>query len=149
MKNPFIFINKFIQWTKKFHFFHVFFVAPFLLTLVTIDAFCLYFTCVNFIISIISNDFSIFNIKEGFESFCNFLKFHSYYYILFFFYTTIFSFFTEIFFLMSNKIRKNSLFITNIFLLKNKLYNTIYILAILLFIHTITFLCLYNNLTIY
>jgi hypothetical protein len=115
-------INKlynFIQWTKKWHFCHVLFVPATFATLLTSDCFIL--LCL------------IYDLLQQHKttSFEEIAAIHCFCYEITCICLFIPAVITQIFFITFNSIKSRKPFVTNNFLLNNKVYNTVYVIAIM------------------
>jgi len=115
-------INNFIQWTKKWHFFHVFIIPPFLFSFTCI---ILYF--IFFIILIVNQiHFSIYEFLMN-DIVGVFICLEIFLYFIF----LIIAIALQILFIIINLTKHQNINIKNEFILKNKKYNGIYILALI------------------
>ena len=121
-------INNFIQWTKKWHFFHLFIIPPFLLWL-----FCIMLYSLFFIILFLNRvDFSVKEFLMN-DIVGSAICIQIFLYFAFF----IIALISQIIFFIVNWIKYKKSGVRNQFMLKNKKYNGIYILA---FINALIFL---------
>ena len=128
LKNILSKINNFIQWTKKWHFCHLLFVPAMFLTLLTGD--CFIFLCLIYDLLTLHKTIS-FEEVAVIHNFCYEITC-----ICLFVPVVI----MQLFFVIFNSIKSRKLFVTNSFLLYNKIYNIIYVIAI---IYIILFIILF------
>ncbi len=114
-------INKFIQWTKKWHFFHVLFVAIFA---------CFFPLFVLFFISVFIDIFSILVEKKSISSIIEgyLLPFGGgiMFFVLLMIIFSLLGLIVEIFVTIKRAFARKSISVESSFLLENKYYNYIY-----------------------
>ena len=111
-------LNNFIQWTKKWHFFHILFVGNFLF----IAIYFLFLIFIALLDCIFNNNITAYLSIES----LSFILFSIILCLAITPYTTIIATILEIFIIITKKIQKKTIQITNSFLIDNPKYNILY-----------------------